>query len=721
MDDIIMTNGRTPSREAENWPLPADFDLTKATPEKIASLLDALKGKVGTARALIGLARNSAGRTIAAGSADLLARTFCELGNPVSVLPAGQRQAIFQAASPYWKLRMVWELAEGDEVDAATHLASTADASLATALRGAIDLNLARRTFDQAGMQSALDVLERHFSGSEWRFLRERIRHDLPGALLMALNMGCDGERLRLDDFHSADMAAGRDGLANAELNPVLFPDDVARARDLVGRVPFDHVLHRIDRMLAVDDGSAAMEILKLIVDRTYMFVNHVWQRRAVAGVIMRAIKAGVPVPTRVVAYLLTELVEVGGWRHGARTLLTTSIAPEAGIGSQTYFALRRACLTAATEEQAGMLLAKTAASLTREGPEAPKQRFFALGRHVGSTVRPVDWARPRFLALTNELGIRFPSLTPPKPGPHRGPRVAVMLVGQLRSFEGVFSRIAKEVIEPLRADLFINTWDTVGFSLGAHDDVSRLVNRDVFDRLPADLRSRAAFTQRFPRTMALLAGPKEDSAAVIRATAGDVPHVVVDERRFEQAALRLFPTEVANGTIDRIRLNQCKMFFQNRLAAELLQRQADHDGRPYDWVVRLRPDMDVQSFTHTALTSRAPDDNLVTVHGPHPIGVNDQFAFGSARAMRHYLSCFDLLVEQGGFKRSVFDRDVYGEAFLFDCLSYWGVRTSFASPLRYTLNATRLGTAELARLMLEDCEGTEPDNVTAMLRGLAG
>jgi len=710
----------TTAQPTGEWQPPAGFDLATATPEAVAGLLENMQGKVGSALVLAGLTRHSAGRAMAAGTADLLARTFCNFNNPVSVLDPVVRQAIFQAATPYWKLRMVWQLADADEIDAATHLAGTAAPELAPTLRRSIDLNLARRTFDQAGIQTALEALERTTSGAVWHFLRECIRHDVPGSTLLALNIGRQGERLRLEDLHSVDLGANRESQANAGLNQVMFSGDMARNGDLVARVPFDHVLHRAQRMIAAGDFAAAMDILKLVIDHTYMFVANVWQRRAVAGVVMQAVKAGVPVPTRVLAYLLSELVDVGGWRHAARTLLAATVAPEAAIGPQTYFSLRRACLTAADEGQARMLLAKTASVLTTQGPEARKLNYFANGRHPVAVTRPVDWARDRFLALTEELGIRFPDPAPAEK-PRSGPRVAVVLVGQLRSFEGVFNRIAKEVIGPLQADLFINTWDTVGFSLGAHDNVSRLVNRTVFDRLPVELRTREGFTQRFPSAMALLAGPKEDSASVIRATAGDVPHIVVNEHRFEQAALRLFPAEVVDGSIDRIRLNQCKMFFQNRLCAELLERQTAHNGRPYDWVIRMRPDMDVQSFTHTMLTSQRPDDNLVTVHSSHPIGINDQFAFGSARAMRYYMSCFDLLVEQGGFKHSVFDRNVYGEAFLFDCLSYWGVRTSFASPIRYSLNATRLGTAELARLMLEDCGTGQGDGVVAMLRELAG
>ena len=162
--------------------------------------------------------------------------------------------------------------------------------------------------------------------------------------------------------------------------------------------------------------------------------------------------------------------------------------------------------------------------------------------------------------------------------------------------------------------------------------------------------------------------------------------------------------------------MNTIKMFATLH-AADALRRAAEAErGRPYRYVVRLRPDKKLVRFDlaqyadQIARTGGVSANNLL--EGGY--GYGDQFAFGSADAMTVYASLWDRLRAAGDIRALPGWRGGFAERLLFDHL--WHERVGMQVAPRNPYGAMMNGPAPQAILdaLLE--EGARVPQDTARL-----
>jgi hypothetical protein len=280
------------------------------------------------------------------------------------------------------------------------------------------------------------------------------------------------------------------------------------------------------------------------------------------------------------------------------------------------------------------------------------------------------------------------------------------MLSGQLRSYLRVAKEIQALVVEPLKADLYLSTWDKPGISAGFHGEVSRLLGDEIASVLPPALQQLDVFFARFPRLEMALKGVARCSLDIIDRPGARLTAAITEERRIEAQIAARFPPAL---TSDVKTVNQIKMMYSWRVCADLLRRAQAKARKPYDIVVRMRPDVKIEHFIPSELLNKSTDDNLIRVNNFTPIGVSDQFAYGNQKAMMRYFQIFDYVVAGNGFGALPQGQGIYGEAFVFDCLSLQGMRFECAPPIRYGLSSAVLSARDIARFMLEDLSANDP------------
>lgn len=181
--------------------------------------------------------------------------------------------------------------------------------------------------------------------------------------------------------------------------------------------------------------------------------------------------------------------------------------------------------------------------------------------------------------------------------------RVALCLSGHLRSYELTSESIQEFIIQPLSADVFIHTWDTVGISPHIDAATVRLKTKNVLKRVNSLLTPRQIIVEPINR----IYGEK----------------------------YRPFLTD------KRSPVNITNMFYKIYKANEL----CNNYPVKYDLVIRARPDLMFSSPINMQDISQAITENCVFLPNfGHFSGYNDQFAFGGTNAMKIYSNCYNEL-----------------------------------------------------------------------------
>jgi hypothetical protein len=217
--------------------------------------------------------------------------------------------------------------------------------------------------------------------------------------------------------------------------------------------------------------------------------------------------------------------------------------------------------------------------------------------------------------------------------------RVALCLSGQCRGFIAAHERVARNLIKPLQPDVFIATWDSVGIknTFSNRDGLSRVIEADLCKRIP-DALIEANVLEHLPS----LAGALEywnapgEGVANLKRELEDLYAPkrceVFEEAEYDEGLAKA-------GFSSRFAINQSKMKFMLLQSARLKCEQELENGFPYDLVIRLRLD---KNLNKPIPVDEAFMKSLVdTIYVDHVSfhGIGDQIAAGSSEAIDFY-SC---------------------------------------------------------------------------------
>ena len=189
--------------------------------------------------------------------------------------------------------------------------------------------------------------------------------------------------------------------------------------------------------------------------------------------------------------------------------------------------------------------------------------------------------------------------------------RTALCISGHLRTFDRTFLSLYKNIIKPNNCDVFIHTWETLGYTG------------------PVDGTAQAYDTERRKENILSMYQPKKI--------------VIENSNGFQQFR------QMGEGYNDRyMKVHPGYMFamFYSLWQANLLKTQYENENNfVYDCVIRCRPDLmfetgiDIKRF----VVSNPLDAIYVPNFGFYS-GVNDQFAFSNSRMMNIYSELYNMI-----------------------------------------------------------------------------
>ncbi|MFC0410514.1 hypothetical protein [Roseomonas elaeocarpi] len=219
-------------------------------------------------------------------------------------------------------------------------------------------------------------------------------------------------------------------------------------------------------------------------------------------------------------------------------------------------------------------------------------------------------------------------------------PRVCVCLSGQMRRFEGSFGWLHR-----LRAEadvqVVVATWRERGAKITGPMNASRLnlvLPAEIGRVLPAEWKSDRFF-EVFPRLRRLM---------IARAEGGDITREAI-ERETGPAEIHVedaFPfgffenrQRDADGTPQGSDPYTLRQFYKVFQAGVMKRNLEQRDGRPFDAVIRLRPDKSLGMVELPTLLGAGPDVLFADHFRAGAAG--DQLAAGSSAALDRYAGFF--------------------------------------------------------------------------------
>ncbi|MBY6059423.1 hypothetical protein [Leisingera daeponensis] len=232
--------------------------------------------------------------------------------------------------------------------------------------------------------------------------------------------------------------------------------------------------------------------------------------------------------------------------------------------------------------------------------------------------------------------------------------KVALCISGQMRSYNAVIDRLKKYIIEPLNPDIFIHTWIEKGEVTQSYRhaprNMQRLANRsaffkrlvthfaDAYDaRKSDDEASPHINPERLqklyrPRKMVVEPFPKDGLWHLLGQS---VPETLIHR------IAELDAKDGGQGVKNRAVLGGLPMFYKIH-ACDMLRRAAEtEDQRPYDLVIRIRPDLEFCA----PIPDLSPKDGVLGTSVTKPQAadyqnrriVSDQYLWGSSIDMAAY------------------------------------------------------------------------------------
>lgn len=182
--------------------------------------------------------------------------------------------------------------------------------------------------------------------------------------------------------------------------------------------------------------------------------------------------------------------------------------------------------------------------------------------------------------------------------------RVALCLSGHFRSFDRTLSTLKSAIIDPFQPDVFIHTWDKIGFdgTRGDHHLISSPTNAGLINHCYQ------------PKNMLIEPMPAWDTKKY---------HVI------ENIGVR------DPGII-------CGMLYGIYKSGQMKTAFEQNNGFTYDVVIRCRPDIYFENIIpKTELENCQQTEGIYFPKFGNYNGLNDQFAFGSSKKMNIYCNLY--------------------------------------------------------------------------------
>jgi hypothetical protein len=182
--------------------------------------------------------------------------------------------------------------------------------------------------------------------------------------------------------------------------------------------------------------------------------------------------------------------------------------------------------------------------------------------------------------------------------------KVALLISGEMRTHQECFSNLSKTIIKKYNPDIFIHTWKKKGLSIKdarAHHDESYT---SIYNEIASIEQS---FYESYFDTILNIQRPQELKEREPLNSRGNLP-----------------------------------LFYKMEQCFELMEKHEKENDFLYDYVIRMRPDLEV--FGNLPNLKELSPKCIYLSHSK--ISASDQFAIGSRAPLKYYCSVFSHLKE---------------------------------------------------------------------------
>lgn len=244
---------------------------------------------------------------------------------------------------------------------------------------------------------------------------------------------------------------------------------------------------------------------------------------------------------------------------------------------------------------------------------------------------------------------------------------VALCISGVMRNDLVTLQNIQKNIIDPLNADVFIQTWDQYyswGGLGGAGELSFRIWGITGEKTLPKELNNKHGLKKYFPRAYRKLNSEIYEPLDINKITSLVKTTMirVSNSKDFEQFVLSYF---------DNQSINQLKMFYLMYLCNKMLDTYSNSIGKKYDYVIRIRPDISIETKFTFELLKNIPNNHVgieIYEYGP-----NDQIFISNYKTMNVLCNLWEESIK----KKRLSPFDAYKDVISHKLLFLWMVRNS--------------------------------------------
>jgi hypothetical protein len=214
--------------------------------------------------------------------------------------------------------------------------------------------------------------------------------------------------------------------------------------------------------------------------------------------------------------------------------------------------------------------------------------------------------------------------------------KVALCLSGHFRNFELTHNSLINNIIKPLKADVFIHTWNKLGYHNNFRADSQHLINSQInIDKIKKYYNPKNIITE-----------PENIIQTFIEESKIYAPHLINEPKS---------PGHMAS------------MYYKIMMCNRLRKEYEEKNKIKYDCVIRCRPDL---LFEQSLNISNLDKINIPTINSF--TGLNDQFAYSSGQNMDVYSDLFQSIPTYFKLKK-----DFYPEKMLKWYLNITGISVS--------------------------------------------
>jgi tetratricopeptide (TPR) repeat protein len=215
--------------------------------------------------------------------------------------------------------------------------------------------------------------------------------------------------------------------------------------------------------------------------------------------------------------------------------------------------------------------------------------------------------------------------------------RVALCFSGQARGYREAFDKINKNIILPLKPDVFISTWDSVGIKKTINNRVAlqRILYKDLSDLIPQKIVD-TGITSIF-NSLAVCLDKWNQAESVVSALNSDLTQLYSPKAIQIHSESEYDAKLLENGIVKSTHMNQSKMKFMILNANKLKKLHETKAGLDYDLVIRLRLDKAINRPISISKDFKDIIQDTVFVDHISYHGIGDQFAYSNTKVMDFY------------------------------------------------------------------------------------